>query len=249
MTPGRWILACITGCLIVAAALLPPPVSDDELFYISWRPEWNGHERTLERRTQIARAHAGLLMRAYSNAHDEAAAQRLFGPARASGPTPAANDSVLIWFDSDVPDAARHRIKQIVAAEDSARGSWRGKGAVGILVFTDTATAMDGVGLPWGRSGLSVATKVLPVSKATGGRCVTVVRLGHAVLARGDTIAADRQLLDGCAFYDAFGEPGAADRGVAGRGARGVRAHSLLRTYRDGSAEPVGLARLQLLLW
>jgi hypothetical protein len=114
-----------------------------------------------------------------------------------------------VWFDTDVPAAARRAVNARLAAEESARGNWRGKGGVGVLVFTDTATTVDGVHLPWGYDGgLIVSTKVLQATRETGNRCVTVIGLGHLVLDGGGTIPADRALLDGCAFYDAFGQPG-----------------------------------------
>jgi hypothetical protein len=103
----------------------------------------------------------------------------------------------------------RRAVGAQLAAEESARGSWRGKGGIAVLVLTDTATAIDGVRLPWGyNSGLVASTTVLPPSHATGDRCVTVVRIGHLALLGGGPIPADRSLLDGCAFYDAFGTPG-----------------------------------------
>lgn len=209
MTPGRWIVACIAGCLFLAAALLPPQPSADEPFY-RWRPEPSAHTQALALRAKIDRIHASLLLQAYRSAHDEEAAQRVFGASSGGAATGAVvKGRMSVWFDADIPDVARRRVEQIIASEDSARGSWRGKGAVGILVFTDTAASVDGTRLPWGfNSGLSVATKVLPVNAATGDRCVAVVRLGRLALAPESTIPADRQLLDGCAFYDAFGTPG-----------------------------------------
>ncbi|MGH7656441.1 MAG: hypothetical protein ACREN6_17465 [Gemmatimonadaceae bacterium] len=204
MNALRWSVACILGCLLLGAALLPPQVDDDPFY--RWRPEWTVQERGLQARAAAARLHSLKLWTAYRSARTDEIARREFGSASAHKPASA---SVSVWYDTDVPQAVRLEVSRRVAAEDSARGSWRGKGRVGVLVLTDTATRVDGVAMPWGfNSGLTVSTSVLPVGPETGGRCVAVVRVGHLLLSGATALPADRNLLDACAFYDAFGTPG-----------------------------------------
>jgi hypothetical protein len=203
MNPVRWSVACILGCLLIGVALLPPQ-PDDDPFY-RWRPEWTIQERGLQERAAAARLHSLKLWMAYRSARATEIARREFGVTSAHAPATA---GVTIWYDTDVPQAVRTDVSRRIAAEDSARGSWRAKGRVGVLVLTDTATKIDGVTMPWGyNSGLTVSTSVLPISGETGGRCVAVVRIGHLALS-GTRIPAERRLLDACAFYDAFGAPG-----------------------------------------
>lgn len=204
MTVKRWIAACVLGCLILAVALLPPQSADDPFY--RWTPRWSTREQGLTTRVQNRQVHAHLLWVAYRHAHDVDVAQREFAAKAARG-APAGDMSV--WFDTDVPEATRREVSRALDADESARGRWRGKGGVGVLVFTDTATSVDGIRLPWGyNSGLIASTKILPPTPATGDRCVTVIRIGHLALHTPGTIAPDRALLDGCAFYDAFGQPG-----------------------------------------
>ncbi|HEY2851075.1 MAG TPA: hypothetical protein VGI97_14440 [Gemmatimonadaceae bacterium] len=203
MNPKRWAAACVLGCLVLATLLLPPPPSSDE--FTEWTPRSSAHERTLVRRLSARHLHAQLLDFAYRGAHDADVARREFG-AQSKG---AAPNGVSVWFDSDVPTPVRQRVSQLIGAEEASRGTWRGKSGVGVLVLTDTASAVDGVQVKLGFNTLiSSTTMVRPVPQA-GGRCVTIIRIGRGWLQRADTIAGDRHLLDGCAFYDAFGSPGA----------------------------------------
>jgi hypothetical protein len=235
MTPGRWIASCVLGCLLLAVALLPPsPSSDDDAPY-RWQTQWTTHEHVVERRVQIARSHSVLLWRAYRAAHDADVAMREFATGHTAVSAPA---KVSIWFDADVPPAARRRISELVTAENSARGRWHGAGSVGVLVFTDTATSIDRVPMPWGyNSALTLSTKVLPPIKEIGDRCVTVIRVGRAALIAPDTISADRQLLDACAFTDAFGTPGPQIQAWLLAGHMGF-ARSLSLVIHDSAATP-----------
>jgi hypothetical protein len=203
MTVERWIAACVLGCLVLAVALLPPQ-PDEDPFY-RWTPEWSNQQRGLEDRAQSARIHGMMLWAAYRNAHDREIAQREFG----GKPVTASHGGVSIWFDADVPEAARRSVTKLLTPAHSGLGNWQGKSDVGVLVFTDTAATVGGMHLPWGyNSGLIASTKVLPASRETGGRCITIIRLGHLVLNGGGAVGPDQGLLDGCAFYDAFGTPG-----------------------------------------
>ena len=205
ITVKRWAAACVLGCLVLAVLLLPPQPNEDPFY--RWTPRWSAREQGLDVRVQNRRIHGIMLWQAYRHAHDEDIAQREFG---LKSSTAGARSGVPVWFDADVPVAARREVSRLLDADEAARGAWRGKGNVGVLVFTDTATAVDGIRLPWGfNSGLIAATKVLPPTRATGDRCVTVIHVGHLALLGGGAIPPDRGLLDGCAFYDAFGMPGA----------------------------------------
>lgn len=204
ITVKRWIAGCVLGCLVLAVLLLPPQANDDPFY--RWTPRWSTREQGLDVRVQNRRVHGRLLWQAYRAAHDVDVARREFG---AKAPGAAATGGMPVWFDADVPVATRREVSRLLAVDDSARGTWRGKGGVGVLVFTDTATAVDGIHLPWGfNSGLIASTTVLLPTRETGDRCVTVIRVGHLALLGGGAIPPDRGLLDGCAFYDAFGKPG-----------------------------------------
>jgi hypothetical protein len=204
MTATRWITGCVLGCLTIAVLLLPPQPQEDPFY--RWTPRWSAREQGLTTRVQNRRMHGNLLWRAYQGARDVDVAQREFG-AKTTGSTAAPGAS--IWFDSDIPPATRREVSQVLSGEVSAHGAWRDKSRTGVLVFTDTVTALDGNRLPWGyNSGLIASTTVLLPTRETGDRCVTVIRIGHLALIGGGTIPPDRGLLDGCAFYDAFGKPG-----------------------------------------
>jgi hypothetical protein len=205
MTFGRWIAACVFGIALVAVTLLPPGLSDGDPYFF-WRPPSRNTEFVMSRRARIRAQHGQSLWYAYQSARDVETAMRVFGAqsAKSSGP-----QDPVVWFDSDVPALARLQVNNAIAAERAARGAWRGHGAVGVLVFTDTATTIGGVPMSWGTyAGNTVMTQLIPPSKSTGDRCVTVIKLGrHA--AHGEAFP-DGRLLDGCAFYDAFGAPGPA---------------------------------------
>jgi hypothetical protein len=204
MTASRWITGCVLGCLVIAVLFLPPQQEEDPFY--RWTPRRSAREQGLDMRMQNRRVHGELLWQAYRGAHDVDVARHVFGE-NAAGSTPV--EGVPVWFDSDVPAAMRRDVSQLLGTDESARGNWHGKGGVGVLVFTDTATTVDGNRLPWGyNSGLIASTTMLLPTRETGDRCVTVIRIGHFALISGGTIPPDRALLDGCAFYDAFGKPG-----------------------------------------
>ena len=204
ITAKRWGIGCVLACLVLAVMLLPPQPNDDPFY--QWTPRWSVREEVLTTRVQNRHIHGNLLWLAYRHARDEELAQREFGgkPSSAGG-----SAAMSVWYDTDVPAATRRAVSTLLGADESSRGTWRDKGGVGVLVLTDTATTIDRIRLPWGfNSGLIVSTKVLPPTRTTGDRCVAVIRVGRLALTGGGTIPADRSLLDGCAFYDAFGKPG-----------------------------------------
>jgi hypothetical protein len=203
MSFSRWLLACVLGCVILRVVLLPPSDYTDPFY--RWNPERSLDAGGLVLRDQAAWRHGAKLWTAYQSARVSEIAQRELGAKSSHVPAGA----ISVWFDSDVPNAVRAAVNHRIAAEDSARGSWRGRGHIGVLVVTDTMTKIDGLLVPLGyNAGLAVSTSVLPVSRDSGDRCVSVVRIGHAVLAGIVPFPADRSLLDACAFYDAFGAPG-----------------------------------------
>ncbi len=205
MTFGRWVTACVLGCGVIAALLLPPSLDEDDRFDRS-RFTAGPHQATMEKRGRLQRWHGLALWRAYQSARTAETARRVFPSTAQRG---AASP---IWFDTDVPDAARRYITTRVAAERNARGEWSGHGPTALLVETDTATALGGVSTPWGFNGaLTVSTQILPLG-AVGDRCVIVVRLGRGALIDPLSIRGDRSLMEGSAFYDAFGTPGPQNR-------------------------------------
>lgn len=200
ITFTRWAFACALASGAVGALLLPG--SNDETPDLSYA-SYHANDR-LWLRSRAVDAHERSLLSRYESALDVATAKRAF--AAPGSPT----ESLAFWFAADVPEHARRRVTDLIAAERNARPDWRGHGPVGILVITDTATALRGVKLPprFDRE-RPVTTSILPPSRETGGRCVTVVRLRHTALAAPPTIQGGRLPMDGCAFQDAFGPPGA----------------------------------------
>jgi hypothetical protein len=100
-------------------------------------------------------------------------------------------------------------VLDLIAHEREARGEWRGHGPVGVMIVTDTSTTIDRVKLPaiYDRD-RALTTVILPASGASGDRCVTVIRLRHQGLSAPPVMMQNRLPLDGCAFTDAFGNPG-----------------------------------------
>lgn len=204
ITFTRWAISCGLAAGVVAALVLP--ASDDDssrsaYSYYSYR--LNGTE-LLSQRSRAASVRERSLLSRYESAADVAMAQRAF----ASSTSPAR--PLAVWFAPDVPDNARRHVTDLIDAERGARPAWRDHGSVGILVITDTATTLGGVKLPTRFDGdRLVTTAVLPPSRETGDRCVTVIRLRHTALVTPPTLSAGRLPMDGCAFVDAFGAPGA----------------------------------------
>jgi len=204
VTPMRWASACVLACLVLGVLLLPPDPSPDQ--FAEWSPRWTAHEQTLTKQLNARQIHSRMLATAYQAASDADVARRVAAQLASA----SARNGPSIWFDSDVPASARSRVSQLIAAEQTSRGSWRGKSPVGVLVFTDTAATLAGARLPWGFNGpLIASTTMLRATPGADGRFMAVVRIGRRVLRGEDSIPSDRHLLDGCAFYDAFGSPGA----------------------------------------
>ena len=204
ITMERWIAACVLGCAFIAVWIIPSGPDSDEQAAFRWQLQRHGLENAVAQRQRALSAHARGLAAVYKSAEDAATARRVFGAARDA----SANQE--IWFAPDVPDRSRRAVTELVSRERAARGEWSRRGPVGILVLTDTFTAIDHVKLPanYDRD-RSVTTAVLPATSATGGRCVTVIRLRHRALDQPPALQEDRLPLDGCAFTDAFGTPGA----------------------------------------
>jgi hypothetical protein len=203
---ARWAVGCVLVSGVVGTLLLPG--SDDRNSASTY---WDYSFTTagtdlLWQRNRAVSAHERNLMSRYESAVDVTRARRAFASPAAPA-APAAQ--MVVQFAPDVPAAARHRVSELIDAERNARPAWRGHGPVGVLVITDTATTLRGAKLPqrFDRD-RQVTTAVLPPSSATGGRCVTVVRLRHTALVLPPTLVTGRLPMDGCAFEDAFGAPG-----------------------------------------
>lgn len=202
MTFERWGLATALGCAVLWTALVPTT----EQSLDDWRDEMrptSSHLAAWWTRYRGRSEHRQRLLSAYRSSIDLELAAAAFGskPATAGDPD--------IWFASDVPAVTRASMLTLLEAERVARGPWRGRGAVGVMVILDTAT-FDVARKPgYTRRRWLLSTRILMPSPAFGNRCVTVVRLRGPVPSSLDSIAPSRTLLDGCAFFDAFGRPGA----------------------------------------
>jgi hypothetical protein len=203
MSTGRWALACLIGCALIAVTLLPPPARDDSRTEYWWRPPTRLHEDAIDRRLREVYDHGRRLAINYKAALDVETANRLFGARHDSAADP------IVWIAPDVPESLRRSVDDLISSERTARGEWRGHGAVGVMVVTDTATKIGGVELIRSYYGDNRPnTVVLPATTANGNHCVTIVRLRHRALSGEVSLAPDRLPLDGCAFTDAFGAPG-----------------------------------------
>jgi hypothetical protein len=200
---GRWALACLLGCALIAVTLLPAPTRGDYETEYWWRPPTRLHEDAIERRLRNVYAHGWRLSMDFKAASDVEAANRLFSVRRDSSADP------IVWIAPDVPEFLRRNVGALITSERAERGEWRGHGAVGVMVVTDTATKIGGVELIRSYYGDNqLRTVVLPATPANGNHCVTIVRLRHRALAGNISLSPDRLPLDGCAFTDAFGAPG-----------------------------------------
>jgi hypothetical protein len=203
MSTGRWALACLIGCALIAVTLLPPPARDDSRTEYRWRPPTRLHEDAVDRRLREVYDHGRRLAINYRAALDVETANRLFGARHDSAADP------IVWIAPDVPESLRRSVGDLISSERAARGEWRGHGAVGVMVVTDTATKIGGVELIRSYYGDNRPnTVVLPATSANGNHCVTIVRLRHRALSGEVSLSPDRLPLDGCAFTDAFGAPG-----------------------------------------
>lgn len=203
ITPERWIIGCVLASALAAVAFTPKAYDDDEINSYRWLSQNHTLENNVWLRQSAIMAHERGLLREYASAVDVQTAERAFGHQGADAAP------LAMWFAPDVPENARRTIAMLVERERTERGPWRGHGPVGVLVITDTATAIGRVPLPqqFDRD-RAVTTAVIPASSATAGRCVTVIRLRHRGLTGPPAISDDRLPLDGCAFTDAFGKPG-----------------------------------------
>lgn len=202
ITFERWVLATALGCAVLWTALVPTTERHDDESRDEMRPtDW--HRATWWARYRGRSEHRQRLLSAYHSSMALELATAAFGskPATAGDPD--------IWFASDVPAVTRARMLTLLEAERVARGPWRGHGAVGVMVILDTATFDVARKQGYVRRGWLLSTRILMPSPAFGNRCVTVVRLRGPVPTSLDSIAPSGTLLDGCAFFDAFGRPGA----------------------------------------
>jgi hypothetical protein len=204
-TPARWVFACLLACALTAITLLPAGYDrDDPTVDYWWRSPIRIREDAIRPRYNAIWAHTNLLSRSYTAATDVETANRVFGAHHETSGNP------ILWFGPDISPDVRARAGHIIANERAARGEWAGRGAVGVMVVSDTATMLGGVKLPplFDRD-RALFTSVLPATPQNGDHCVAVIRLRHHAMVRAPgELSADRLALDGCAFTDAFGAPG-----------------------------------------
>jgi hypothetical protein len=204
-TPARWIFGCLLGCALLAITFLPAgPNGDDPTVDYWWRSPIRIREDAIRPRYNALWRHTILLSRSYKAATDVETANRVFGAHHETSGNP------ILWFGPDISQGVRARVEHIIGAERAARGESAGRGAVGVMVVSDTATMLGGVKMPslFDRD-RALITAVLPATRQNGNHCVTVIRLRHRALTQTPAeLSTDRLALDGCAFTDAFGAPG-----------------------------------------
>ena len=191
-----WLLATVT-CSVLAAAVASTRFNDDR---VCWFGMCGAEElQGLRVRENVTRGNMRRLASAYRDASDMALAARVLTAKAAVG-------EPELWFAPDVPDVARRSVKKVLDLHKSSRGAWHGKGPVAVMVITDTAQTL--AGHKYARPSTHVGVRAILPSPETGGRCVAVVRLRGAALRQELFMGWDKPLLDACAFFDAFGEPG-----------------------------------------
>ena len=203
ITMQRWVAACVLGCAFISVLAIPSASDSDESPVYRWRLQQNGIQDRVEQRLRAVSGHTRGLMAEFRSAEDSARATHVFGPPRVKPSRPD------VWFAPDIPERSRRAVSDLIAREVEARGEWRGRGPVGVMVITDTFTTIDRVKMPvnYNRD-RPLTTAVFAGSGAIAGRCVTVIRLRHQGLNATSLDLRDRPPLDGCAFTDAFGTPG-----------------------------------------
>jgi hypothetical protein len=202
LTPFRWVAALVAGCLVVAVALLTTPESS---------PGTVDPEQTLVRRDELSRG------RARRAALDLTIARLMDSTRAVAARAPIA--PVRIFRDPAIPAEARASLDSLAARSTKQLGA-QPRGGVDVFFAYDTAQHLRGVSTA--TYGLALAY-VLP-SRA-GERCSVIMpfpkypRLRRLVVGFFGTEMFSHQLLGPCAYYAAFGMPGApVDRWLRQRG-------------------------------
>jgi hypothetical protein len=202
LTPSRWIAALVAGCLVVAVALLTTPESS---------PGTVDPEQTLVRRADLATG------RAYTAVLDLTIARLMDSTRAVAARAPIA--PVRIFRDPAIPAEARASLDSLAARSTRQLGA---RPRVGVDVFFAYDTAQHLRGASTATYGLTLAY-VLP-SRA-GERCSVIMpfptypKLRRLVVGFFGTEVFSHQLLGPCAYYAAFGMPGAqVDRWLRERG-------------------------------
>jgi hypothetical protein len=210
LTPVRWLAALIVACLIGSIALMDThPTSNWMRAYVpsyAHTPEQIVEQRRMEL-TGAARAAA----KRYR------LGQLVDSLGRVSAKTTAA--PVRVMLDAALPTVATGPVDTLVSL---ATRDVRDSGRIGLDVFVvyDTVTRIRG---SWAEIYLPVIDYVLP--RTANDRCAVILRIGRnpkidwtiAKVLR--TEQAQQQLLGPCAYYRAFGMPGAQiDRWLRGGG-------------------------------
>jgi hypothetical protein len=202
LTPFRWIAAFVAGCLIVAVALLTTPTPS---------PGTVDLERTLASREQLSGEHA-------SSAGSMLAVARLMDSTRAvAARAPMA--PIRVFRDPAIPAEALPSLDLLAQRSTRDIGA---KPRVSVDVFFAYDTAQTIRGASTSRWGLTLVY-VLP-SRASE-RCSVIMpfpkypKLRRLVVGFFRTEIFAHQLLGPCAYYAAFGMPGArVDRWLRERG-------------------------------
>lgn len=198
-TVRYWLIATGLTCALAGALVLAIENDDNTCFfgYCGFFPL-----RGIRVQLQAAAAHERRLITAYRAATDLALAARVL-------PTTPAVGEPAIWFAQELPEAIRRTVRAAIDSERAVRAPWRGRSRsrIGVLVLADTASKFEGRSV---QRGSPVDVRSLYPSAATGGRCITVIRLRAGAVREGVTWSRSRPLLDACSLLDAFGPPGPA---------------------------------------
>jgi hypothetical protein len=191
----------------------------------SWREQYNdcSFDCTPVLASLRAQAHGAQLYRGWL-ARDAADVADLSLVAKSLPASRRGPGEPEVVFAPGVTDSARRATLAALTLERGARGEWRGKGRVVVIVANNEDLPVRPAAAPSPRpvrrrvDGDRVITRFIPPSAATGDRCVVVVRLAGTSMDRGPMFRRARPLMDACAFYDAFGAPGGRVAALLDRG-------------------------------
>lgn len=185
LRPVRWAVLVGMACLALAVMLLPFP-----------------RGRTIPPSPAEARVTKEVTRLQVANGRRAAALRGYFAMDALSRWRAAAarHPASAVIVDASVPVAMRSIVDSV------ARASWRGLGSTAsaeraaIFVYVDTARFLAGMAI---RNPTPTAETFYALPEATGGRCVTLIRLSAASEALVGHVAPGI-----CGFYAAFGAPG-----------------------------------------
>ena len=199
ITWERWIVASALACGLIGAVLLPSRNDEkygDRTLYRWQVDKYNAMNAISQRRYRRLNHEDGLWHALRARLMIEQAQRILAGRSENAG-------EPFVWIDNRFPQALRDSITASLARDRKERGEWHGHAAVALLVVVDSLKSPTD---SFNRRHFS--TQLFPPSPETSGYCVTAIRIGAHAPTNGAALPPSAKLLDGCAFYDAFGVPG-----------------------------------------